>query len=155
MGPATGARPRPSLALLAGFSSLSAGSIAALMAAAVVVLAAAGALGLLRGNAGRHLQDALLGPILLIVWSHGLEPVPAWNHPSVMYSAIAGSPKVYALPALSVALGVLGRWLSGRGTAPGAETLLARAARRHSRAGIIMGATAALSLFGLFLVYRL
>ena len=150
-----GLRPRPWLAMVAGSSSLACGSISAMIAAALVGLAVAGPLGLLRGSGGQRLADALFGPVLLIVWSHGLEPQPAWNHLPAMFTAIAGSPRVYGLPALALVLGVLGRYLAGRGVASGSETRLGQAARRHSRGGIFLSGVAAGMLLGLFLVCRL
>jgi hypothetical protein len=125
------------------------------MAAALVGLAAASPLGLLSGSGCHRLADALFGPVLLIVWSHGLEPQPGWNHLPAMVSAIVGSPRVYGLPALALVLGLLGRYLADHGMASGSETRLGRAARRHSRGRIFLRGVAAGMLLGLFLVCRL
>lgn len=125
------------------------------MAGALVALAIASGAGLLQGAGSRSLAETLFGPVLLVVWSHGLEPRPAWNHLPEMFSAIAGSPKVFALPCAAIALGLLGRCLADSGVNPDAAARLARGALRQSRAGQFSGATAALMLLGLLIVSRL
>jgi hypothetical protein len=148
-------RSCPSLAFAVGAVSLTAGSISVLMAGSLIALGIAEPAGLLQGSGGRSLADTLFGPILLVVWVHGLEPRPEWNYLPAMFSAIAGSLRVYTLPGVALGLGLLGRRLSTSGADSGTETRLARAALRQSRAGIFLGAAAVVMLLGLLLVGRL
>jgi hypothetical protein len=80
--------------------------------------------------------------------SHGLAPNPSWNHPTVMITAFAKSPRVYSLPISAVVFGLIGVLLARRSRKTGGRASLAGAAWRFASAGFVMGALAAAALLG-------